>query len=204
MIIVQDKLVSDEVVEEQFVCNLNACKGACCWEGDFGAPLEAAELPVLEAIFEQVRPFLSPAGIAVIEAQGAAVWYEQAGEWGTPLIDNGPCAYMTQNALGIAQCGIEQAWKAGATEFRKPISCHLYPIRVQKNAEVGFEALNYDRWEICSAACELGKKEQVPVYQFLREAIVRKYGQDFYDELDGAAEFLRESIISPATPPPAA
>lgn len=195
MIIVQDKLVSDELVEEQFVCNLNACKGACCWEGDSGAPLEAAELPVLEAIFEQLKPFLSPAGIAAVEAQGTALWYEHAREWGTPLIDNGPCAYMTKNALGIAQCGIEQAWKAGAVDFRKPISCHLYPIRVQKNAEAGYEALNYDRWEICSAACELGKKEQVPVYQFLREAIVRKYGQDFYDELDGAAEFLKNENL---------
>ncbi len=191
MIIVQNKLVSDDLVEEQFICNLTACKGACCWEGDLGAPLDEAELPVLEAIFEQVKPFLSPAGIHEIERQGTAVWFEQPGEWGTPLIDNGPCAYMTKNALGIAQCGIEQAWKAGATDFQKPISCHLYPIRVQKNEEVGFEALNYDRWDICSAACELGKKEQVPVYQFLREAIVRKYGQDFYDELDGAAQFLQ-------------
>lgn len=190
MIIVQDKLVSDELVEEQFICNLTACKGACCWEGDSGAPLEAAELPVLAAIFEQIKPYLSPAGIAEIERQGTAVWFEQAADWGTPLIDNGPCAYMTKNALGIAQCGIEQAWRAGATDFRKPVSCHLYPIRVEKNEALGFEALNYDRWEICSPACELGKKEKVPVYQFLREAIVRKYGQDFYDELDGAAGFL--------------
>ena len=191
MIRVGDKRVSDELVEEQFICNLTACKGACCWEGDLGAPLEADELPVLKAIFEQVKPFLSPAGIREIEIQGTAVWFEKPGDWGTPLIDNGPCAYMTKNALGIAQCGIEMAWKAGATDFRKPISCHLYPIRVEKNEEAGFEALNYDRWDICSPACELGKKEQVPVYQFLREAIVRTYGQDFYDELDGAAQFLQ-------------
>lgn len=190
MIIVQDKLVSDELVEEQFICNLTACKGACCWEGDSGAPLAAEELPVLAAIYEQVKPFLSPAGIQEIERQGTAVWFEIAREWGTPLIDNGPCAYMTKNALGIAQCGIEQAWKAGATDFQKPISCHLYPIRVQKNEEIGFEALNYDRWDICSPACALGKKEQVPVYKFLQAAIVRKYGQDFYDELDGAAQFM--------------
>ncbi len=191
MIIVQDKLVSDDIVEQQFICNLSACKGACCWEGDFGAPLEAAELPVLEAIFEQVKPFLSPAGLAAIEAQGKYVWFEDAEGWGTTLIDGGPCAYMTYDALGIAKCGIEQAYKAGAIEFIKPISCHLYPIRVEKNEEIGFEALNYDRWDICSAACELGAKEQVPVYVFLKEAIERKYGAAFYEELEGAAAFMQ-------------
>lgn len=191
MIIVQDKLVSDELVEEHFICNLEACKGACCWEGDSGAPLEDDELPLLENIFEKIKPFLSPAGIAAIEKQGAYAWYHSAEDWGTPLIDNGPCAYMTFNANGIAQCGIEQAWRAGATDFRKPISCHLYPIRVEKNEEIGFEALNYNRWDICSAACTLGEQEQVPVYRFLQEAIVRKYGQDFYDELEGAALFIK-------------
>ncbi|HNM23897.1 MAG TPA: DUF3109 family protein [Saprospiraceae bacterium] len=192
MIIVQDKIVSDDVVEEQFICNLNACKGACCWEGDSGAPLEEAELPILKAIFNDIKPFLSPAGIQEIERQGTAVWFEEAGEWGTTLIDNGPCAYMTSNALGVAQCGIEAAWKAGVIEFQKPISCHLYPIRVKKNLDQGFEALNYDRWDICSAACELGRQEKMPVYRFLRSAIVRKYGEGFYEALDGAAQFLLE------------
>ncbi len=191
MIIVQDKLVSDDVVELQFVCNLTACKGACCWEGDFGAPLEAAELPVLDSIFEQVKPFLSPAGVAAIEAQGKYVRGEDPDDWATTLIDNGPCAYMTLDATGTAKCGIEQAWKAGAIDFQKPISCHLYPIRVEKNEELGFEALNYHEWHICSAACTLGKKEQVPVYQFLKDAIIRKYGPEFYEELDGAAAFLK-------------
>ncbi len=190
MIIVQDILVSDDVVEQQFICNLSACKGACCWEGDYGAPLEPLELPVLDSIFEEVRPFLSPAGIAVIEKQGKYIRFEETGEWTTPLIDNGPCAYMTYDALGIAKCGIEQAWKSGATDFQKPISCHLYPIRVEKNEELGFEALNYHEWDICSAACELGKKEQVPVYQFLKSALIRKYGQAFFDELEGAAAFM--------------
>lgn len=192
MIVVQDKLVSDDVVSEQFVCNLSACKGACCWEGDSGAPLEKAELAELDAIFEQVMPYLSPAGIAAIEAQGKYIWYEEAQEWGTTLVDNGPCAYMTLDTLGVAQCGIERAWRDGVVDFRKPISCQLYPIRVEKNEQVGFEALNYDRWDICSAACEKGKKEQVPVYVFLKDAIIRKYGVDFYEELDGAAQFLKE------------
>ncbi|MEQ1743847.1 MAG: DUF3109 family protein [Saprospiraceae bacterium] len=191
MIIVQDKLVSDDLVEVQFVCNLAACKGACCWEGDSGAPLEDAELPTLDAIFEKVKPFLSPAGIQAIEQQGKYLWFDNAEEYGTPLVDNGPCAYMTLSTNGTAQCGIEAAYRAGAIDFQKPVSCHLYPIRVEKNEELGFEALNYHQWDICSAACELGRKEQMPVYRFLREAIVRKYGQDFYDELDGAAAFLK-------------
>jgi Protein of unknown function (DUF3109) len=190
MIIVQEILVSDEVVEEQFVCNLSACKGACCWEGDSGAPLEADELPVLKAIYPKVKPYLSPAGIAAIEAQGEYRFFEEAEDYGTTLVDNGPCAYMTLNELGIAQCGIERAWRDGVVDFRKPISCQLYPIRVAKNEATGFEALNYDRWDICSAACEKGKAERVPVYVFLKDAIIRKYGTDFYEELDGAAQFL--------------
>ncbi len=191
MIIVQNKLVSDDLVEQKFVCNLNACRGACCWEGDYGAPLEETELQLLDAIFEKLKPFLSPAGIAAIEAQGKYVRIEDEGEWATTLVDNGPCAYMTIDVLGIAKCGIEQAWKAGVTDFQKPISCHLYPVRVEKNEQLGFEALNYHEWNICAAACELGDKLQVPVYQFVKDAIVRKYGQDFYDELEGAAVFIK-------------
>ena len=192
MIIVQDKLVSDDLVEAQFICNLEACKGACCWEGDSGAPLEAPELPILDEIFEKIKPFLSPAGIHAIEQQGKSVWSEAEQEWGTPLIDKGPCAYMKLNSAGVAQCGIEQACQAGVIDFQKPVSCHLYPVRVDRNEANGFEALNYHRWKICSPACTLGEREKMPVYRFLREAIVRKYGQAFYDELDGAAAFLKE------------
>ncbi len=191
MIIVQDKLVSDEIVSEQFVCNLTACKGACCWEGDLGAPLEADELQILEEIFEKVKPFLSPAGLDAIEKQGKYVRLPDD-ELATPLIDGGPCAYMIFNESGIALCGIETAQKAGAIDWKKPISCHLYPIRVSQHIITGTDSLNYDQWDICSAACELGKKVQVPVYQFLKEAIIRKYGEDFYEELDGAAQFLKE------------
>jgi hypothetical protein len=198
MIIIQDKLVSDDVVTEQFVCNLTACKGACCWEGDVGAPLETDELAVLDDIFEKIKPYLSPAGIAAIEAQGKWVYLDDGDDYATTLVDNGPCAYMTLDATGTAQCGIERAWREGVVEFRKPISCQLYPIRVEKNEAVGFEALNYDRWDICSAACTNGQRQRVAVYQFLQEAIVRKYGQDFYDELDAAAQFLKENE-APAT-----
>lgn len=193
MIIVQDKLVSDDLVEQQFVCNLAACKGACCWEGDYGAPLDEAELAVLDAIYDRVKPFLSPAGIDVIEREGKYLRFEQTDEWVTPLINNGPCAYMTYDALGIAKCGIEQAWKAGAVDFQKPVSCHLYPVRVEKNEDLGFEALNYHEWDICSAACSLGKKEKVPVFRFVKDALIRKYGEAFYEELEGAASFMAQN-----------
>jgi hypothetical protein len=185
-------LVSDELVEKHFICNLQACKGACCWEGDAGAPLEEAEKAILNDIFPTIRAYLSLAGIRAIEEQGTYQWYDNTESWGTTLIDGGPCAFMTYDALGIAKCGIEQAHKDGVIDFLKPISCHLYPIRVSKSEELGFEALNYDEWDICSAACALGEREQVPVYVFVKDALVRQYGQDFYDELDGAATFLRE------------
>ena len=191
MIIVQDKLVSEDLVQEQFICNLQKCKGACCWEGDSGAPLEHTELKILDKIYPKVRPFLTEEGQKVIDTEGCYIQDAEDGTYGTSLVNNGPCAFMTKDVNGVAQCGIEQAWRAGEVEFRKPISCHLYPIRVSKNEIAGFEALNYDRWDICSAACSLGAEYQMPVYQFLKEAIIRKYGTEFYEELDAAAEYLK-------------
>lgn len=188
MLIIQDKFVSLDIVEEQFLCNLNACKGACCWEGDAGAPLEEEELEILDQIHEQVRPFLSPAGVEAIEQEGAYVYYQDMAAYGTNLLENGACVYMTYDALGFAKCGIEQAYRAGKIDYYKPISCHLYPIRVTTNEALNFEALNYDRWDICSAACENGQKAKLPIYQFVKPAIVRKYGADFYEELEAAAE----------------
>lgn len=187
MIMINHTLVSEEVVQEHFLCNLDACKGACCWEGDYGAPLEEEELRTLESIYDDIKPFLRPEGRAVIEREGLYAYVEEAKEYATPLIDHGPCAYMTYDRDGVAQCGIEKAYKAGATDFRKPISCHLYPIRVKRNAQSGLELLEYDRWEICSAACTLGAREQLPIYRFVREALIRKYGADFYEALDAAA-----------------
>ncbi len=192
MIIIQDILVSDDVIKEQFLCNLNACKGACCWEGDSGAPLEKEEMETLDNIYDSIKGFLTEEGRSAIEAQGKYVFFKEAEEFGTTLINNKACAYMTYNELGIAQCGIEQAHKAGATDFLKPISCHLYPIRVAEDERVDFIALNYDRWDICSAACDLGKKEQLPIYRFVKPAIIRKFGEAFYEELDAAAKYVLE------------
>lgn len=186
---IQDILVSDELLTEQFVCRLEACKGACCWEGDWGAPLEAEERATLDRIWPLVAPYLPEASRRQLEEEGRYTFYPEPGEYGTPLRPNGACVYMTTDEEGVAHCGIEQAYRAGAVDFRKPISCHLYPVRVKQNRALGFEALNYDRWDICSAACSHGRSLQMPLYRFVREALIRKYGQDFYDELAAAAGY---------------
>ncbi len=190
MLIIQDILISDDIVEKKFLCNLNACKGACCVEGDFGAPLEDEEIEVLEKIYPKIKPFLTEEGKSVIEQKGVKAYYEEPKEYGTPLIDGKACAFINFNSEGIAICGIEQAYNQGEINFKKPISCHLYPIRIEKNDSAGFEALNYDKWDICNPACSLGNEKQLPVYRFLKDAIIRKYGEDFYEELEAAVAYL--------------
>jgi Protein of unknown function (DUF3109) len=193
MIIVQDKLVSDDVVQEHFICNLSACKGACCWEGDYGAPLAEEEKAILERIYEKVKPFMRDEGVAAVEKQGKYEWFEGMEDYGTPLVDGKACAYLNYDENGVGKCAIETAWKAGEIDFQKPISCHLYPVRVERFEHFDSYALNYDRWKICSAACTLGEKEKVPVYRFVKDAIIRRFGADFYEELDAAAGFVRSN-----------
>lgn len=194
MFIIQEKLVSNEVFTQKFVCNLHACKGACCWEGDFGAPLEGKEIDTLNEILPKVMPYLPPASRERIGEAGVATWFEEAGEYGTTLMKDGACAFLTFEPDGIAKCGIEKAYEAGDIAFKKPVSCHLYPIRVSKKEEIGFEALNYDEWDICSAACSLGEELKVPVFRFVKEALIRNYGEDFYKEMEAIyAHFHRKS-----------
>lgn len=193
MIIIQDKLISEDLVEEYFHCNLAACKGACCWEGDWGAPLDKEELKIVDNILDKIKPYLSEESRQLLEEKGPYTFFPEMEKEGTTLHEDGSCVFLTRDKNGIAQCGIEQAYNAGDISYRKPISCHLYPIRVKKNEEVGFEALNYDWWHICSPACELGKKMKIPLYQFAKEAIIRAYGHDFYAELDAAAKYVKES-----------
>lgn len=190
MLQINDTIISLEILSEEFVCNLTACKGACCVEGDAGAPLEKAELKILAKEYPNIRPFLRAEGNAAIEKQGTSI-KDVDGEWVTPLRDGKECAYTVFEADGTAKCGIENAWKAGKTDFRKPISCHLYPIRTKKYKE--FEAINYSRWHICSEACTLGRSLKVPVYRFLKEPLIRKYGQMWYDQVEIAALELAHS-----------
>lgn len=192
MIIIQEKIVSTQLFKRSFICNLEKCKGACCWEGDFGAPLETDEEEQLEISLDAIKEYLPQENIDLINESGIATYYEGMKARGTQLMPDNSCVFMNKDLQGIAVCGIEQAHRDGKTDLKKPISCHLYPIRVSKNEKTNFEALNYDEWDICSPACQLGEEQQVPVYQFLKEAIIRKYGPDFYEEMDAAAEYVKE------------
>lgn len=194
MLIVEDKLVSEEILDVEFVCDLNACKGACCVQGDSGAPLSEEEANLLEDEIDYIRPYLSETGSASIEEQGVFV-VDEDGDLVTPLIEGKECAYTVFDEKGNALCGIEKAWKAGKTNFRKPISCHLYPIRVAELKE--YTALNYHKWQICEPACKCGTKLKVPVYVFLKEALVRAYGEAWYKELDIAAKAWLEHGLHP-------
>ncbi len=190
MIKVGEVLVSDDVRDKEFVCNLEKCKGACCVEGDFGAPLNEDELPILEEIYPIVKPYLSPEGVKAIEKQGTHTTDDE-GELCTPVIDGRECVYAIYDEKKILKCGIEQAYLDGKITWKKPISCHLYPIRI--TSKKNFEALNYNKWHICSPACSLGKELQVPVYKFLKAPLIRKYGEQWYAELEEKVEeSLRE------------
>lgn len=186
MISIGNSLVSPELLEEEFVCNLSACKGACCIEGDAGAPLTGEEVRILQEEFDQIKSYLRPEGVSAIEELGTSVIDPSDGEPVTPLIKGRECAYVIFDEKGVTKCGIEKAWEQGATAFRKPVSCHLYPIRIQEYEE--YDAVNYHQWQICSAACSLGKELKVPVYRFTRDALIRKYGSDWYSELEAVAE----------------
>ena len=193
MIAIGKALVSEDVIEKQFVCDLNACKGACCVKGDYGAPLEKEELPIMDEIYEKVKPYLREEGIKAIEKQGKYLLYEKK-EWVTPLVKGKECAY-TIFEKGIAKCGIEKAYYDGKIEWKKPISCHLYPIRITKQKN-GMEAVNYDRWNICNPACKLGDSLKVPVFKFLKDSLIRQYGEDWYKELEIAADLLSKEVKS--------
>ena len=184
MIEVQNTLVHEEVISENFVCNLNRCKGACCVEGDSGAPLEKSELAVLEEIYPAVKPYMTEKGIKAVEEAGT--WVKDfEGDYTTPCVDgNKECAYVTFEN-GISKCAIEKANEQGKIHWKKPISCHLYPIRI--TAYPSFDILHYDRWNICSPACSFGNELKVPVYKFLKEPLIRKYGAEWYEELEGVA-----------------
>lgn len=182
MLAVKETLVSDKVLSKKFVCDLNACKGACCVEGEAGAPLDEKEAMILEDIYEQVKPFMNKDGIKTVEKKGTFV-KNLANELETPLVgENKHCAYVVFDENKIAKCAIELAHKAGKTDFQKPISCHLYPIRIKDMKS--YLTLNYEKWSICKPAVDCGVKLNVPVYKFLKEPLIRKFGEEWYRELE--------------------
>lgn len=180
MILIENTVISDDIADKFFVCDLAKCKGACCVEGDLGAPIEVDELVILEREFKNIEPYLSPEGKKAIEEQGLYIkdWED---DFSTPTIADRECAYALYDEKGILKCAIEQAFFDGKTDFRKPISCHLYPIRITKHDH--YDALNYDRWHICSDACSHGEQLGVEIYKFLKAPLIRKYGESWYKQL---------------------
>ncbi|WP_421751958.1 DUF3109 family protein [Croceimicrobium sp.] len=184
-------LLSEELLSEQFVCDLQKCKGACCVEGDAGAPLEPEEVDILKKEYSNFESYLRPEGRASVAKQGTHVIDPMDGEPVTPLVNGAECAYVVFDEKGTTLCGIEKAWRDGKTSFRKPVSCHLYPIRIQRYKS--FDAVNYHKWQICAPACDLGKELKVPVFRFAKDALIRKYGEKWFQELEILAEQWEQS-----------
>ena len=190
MIAIDNILVSDEIVKEQFVCDLTKCKEACCVDGDAGAPLSKEELDKLNAVYDKVVPYLDAESLKELERQGRYVYDKEFG-WVTPTIESKVCVYGIRDEQGIVKCGIEQACLDGKIKWKKPISCHLFPVIVKESKRSDNVYVNYEpREDNCKAACALGKKLKVPVYVFLKEALVRRFGQAFYNSLEATANHL--------------
>ncbi len=183
---------SEDILDNHFVCNLNACKGNCCVEGEAGAPLTKEEGQRLTELLPVLDSYLTDEGKNAIAEQGAYT-VNPFGDYETPLIDGRACVYATFNEDGMVLCGIEQAYKDGRVDFYKPISCHLYPIRIKEYKSM--TAVNYHSWPICHDACLLGDQLKVPVYQFVKEALIRKFGQPWYKELDEMAKDYYDSKL---------
>jgi hypothetical protein len=181
MLAIQKTLVSLDLLERYFVCDLSACKGACCIKGDAGAPLTEEEIDLLENIVEDILPFLDEEGKDVIAKKGVFE-IDVDGDKGTALLENGRCSFALVDENGMVSCGIEKAETAGKVNFKKPISCHLYPVRITEHE--AYDAVNYSKWDICQPACDCGAKLNVPLYRFLKKALIRKYGNEWYEELE--------------------
>jgi hypothetical protein len=190
VVVIDNILVSDEVVEKQFVCDLNKCKGGCCEEGDAGAPLDKEELDIVTELYEKIKPYLTAPAIAEIEKKGKYIYSKEFG-WVTPTLgaDKEICVYGVRDEKGIIKCAFEQAYHDGVIAWKKPTSCHLFPVIAKKGRHGDYERVNYEpRAKLCNPACALGKKLEVPVYEFLKEPLIRKFGPAFYEALDNVAK----------------
>jgi hypothetical protein len=195
LIAIDNILVSDEVVSEQFVCDLSKCKGGCCEDGDSGAPLANEELEYLREFIEDIKPYITPEGKKVLEKEGLYK-YDQEFGWVTPTIAGKMCVYGFRDEAGVIKCGIEQAWRDNKISWKKPISCHLFPVKITRSKRQDQEYVNYEpRQDLCKAACKLGKQLKVPVHVFLKEALVRKYGAEFYTILEAAALHTKKDKV---------
>ncbi len=192
MVQIGDVVVSLDVFKEKFLCDLQACKGACCIEGDAGAPVELDEVEKLEEVLPLIWNELSPEARTVIDKQGV-VYVDQEGDLVTSIVNGKDCVFTCYDENGCCYCAIEKAFREGKTGFLKPVSCHLYPIRVKDFGS--FKGVNYNRWDVCKAAVLLGEKEGLPVYKFLKEPLIRKFGKEWYEELEIAVEELEKQGV---------
>jgi len=190
MLQIDDTIISLELLKERFVCDLNSCKGICCIEGDDGAPLEEAEVKIIEDLLPVIWDDLSEASKSVISKQGVS-YIDQDGEPVTSIVNGAECVFTYTDELGVCKCAIEKAFREGKTNFYKPISCHLYPVRLQKYDE--FTAVNYHRWSVCGCARKLGGKLGVPVYQFLKEPLIRRFGSEWFEQLEIADKEFKKN-----------
>ena len=189
MLQIDDTIISLDVLDEQFVCDLHSCKGICCVEGDDGAPLEEEEVKIIEDLLPVIWDDLSEKSRELITQQGVS-YIDSDGEPVTSIVNGAECVFTYFDENGTCKCAIEKAYREGKTDFYKPISCHLYPIRLQKYNE--FTAVNYHRWSVCACARTLGSKLKVPVYKFLKEPLVRRFGNEWFAQLEIAAQELGE------------
>ena len=187
MLQINDTVISFEIFERKFVCDLASCKGECCIEGEEGAPLEKEEVAQIEKIMPSVWEYLSEQSKEVIEKQGAS-YIDSEGENVTSIVNGAECVFVYRNENGYAKCAIERAYLAGKIPFRKPISCYLYPVRTKRYND--FTAVNYHRWHVCECAEIAGEKENIPVYTFLKEPLIAKFGEDWYRQVEIAAKEL--------------
>ena len=191
MLKIEDTLVSLDVIEKYFVCDLQRCKGICCVHGDSGAPLEKEEAEMLEQMYDRISEYMQETGRNAVARQGTSV-IDSDGDTVAPLINGRECAYAFRDSNGIYKCAIETAWQKKKIPFRKPVSCHLFPVRLRKYDD--YTAVNFEFWRDCRPALELGKRKNVRVYEFLGEALIRRFGKPWYKELKGAAKAYLEQF----------
>ena len=193
MIAIDNTLISEDIIQKKFVCDLNACKGACCVQGESGAPLDEKETKILETVFPKVKPYMVEKGIKAVEKQGKFI-IDSDGDFVTPLVGKEKeCAYVFFDDSGVAKCAIEQAWLEKKIDWQKPISCHLYPVRITHYKN--YDAVNYHKWKVCKPACECGEKLSVPIYKFVKTALIRKYGDKWFKKLEKSVSELKKNNL---------
>lgn len=191
MVLIGDVVVSFDVLKEKFCCDLDVCKGVCCIEGDAGAPVDLEEVGKLEEVLPAVWKELSPEARTIIDRQGV-VYTDEEGDLVTSIVNGKDCVFTCHDEKGYCYCAIEKAYREGRCDFYKPVSCHLYPIRISDYGP--YKAMNYHRWDVCKAAVALGENKDMPVYRFLKEPLIRKFGKEWYDELEVVATELRKQL----------